>query len=238
MNYSKEYQVGQSSSMDASKKDYYQWAIWIESGESDISEIEYVEYLLHPTFKNRLRKVTNPADGFRLESAGWGEFLININITKKSGEVIQIGHWLSLGTESDDVMARGVVPSELKPKKVYISYSRIEERTAQLLESMLIDLGMEVSSGYDIEPGVSINEYIEESIKAADAVITINSDRENDWQKTEIKIAKSMDKTIIPMDKILDQSEDTSQVKSRFYSDEDYGNKLKAMGNKFTNLKF
>lgn len=29
-----------------------------------------------------------------------------------------------------------------------------------------------------------------------------------------------------------------SVVKSRFYSDEDYGNQLKSMGDKFTNLKF
>lgn len=237
MIFSKEYFVDQTSSKHESRKDYYEWAIWIVSAESDISEIEYVEYLLHSTFKNRLRKITDPSEGFRLESAGWGEFRVEISIVKKSGETIQLAHWLSLGNDNDDVIARGA-PPEIEQKKVYISYSKIDERTAQLLESMLIDLGMEVASGSDIKPGVPINEYIEESIKEADAVITINADQQNYWQKTEIEIAEGLAKTIIPMDQILDQTEEESPLKSRFYSDEDYGVKLKSMGDKFTNLKF
>ena len=237
MIFSKEYFVDQTSSHHDSRKDYYKWAIWIVSAESDISEIEYVEYLLHSTFKNRLRKITDPSEGFRLKSAGWGEFRVEITIVKKTGEMLQLAHWLSLRDDNANVIARGA-PPEIEQKKIYISYSRMDERKAQLLESMLIDLGMEVASGSDIKPGIPIDEYIEESIKEADAVITIHTDQQNDWQKTEIEIAEGLAKTIIPMDQILDQTEEESPSKSRFYSDEEYGMKLKSLGDKFTNLKF
>ena len=128
-----------------------------------------------------------------------------------------------------DVVERGAPEPEIS-KKVYISYSKIDTRKAQLLETMLTDLGMEVASGSDIEPGRPIQEYIEESISEADAVITINSDQENDWQKAELQIAEELSKTIIPMDDILAEEEEKSVFKSKVYSDSDYGENLKSLG--------
>jgi len=237
MMFSKEYITAQSSTKSPTKKDYYNWAIWIESGQSDLSEIESVVYLLHSTFKNRVQKFTDPSTNFKIESSGWGEFRAEITITKKSGESLQLAHWLSLGDEDMDVVERGVLEPETQ-KKVYISYSKIDTRTAQLLESMLTDLGMEVASGSDIEPGVPIQEYIEESINEADAVITINSGQQNDWQKAELQIAEGLSKTIIPIDSILEKKDEKSVFNSRVYSDRDYGENLKSLGNQIKKLKF
>ncbi|MBL4662354.1 MAG: TIR domain-containing protein [Flavobacteriaceae bacterium] len=236
MMFSKEYITAQSSTKSETRKDYYKWAIWIESGDSDISEIESVVYLLHSTFKNRVRKITDLTTNFKLESSGWGEFRVEITITKKSGEELQLAHWLSLGNEDLNVIERGVLEEET-PKKVYISYSKIDTRTAQLLETMLTDLGMDVASGSDIEPGVPIQDYIEESITEADAVITINSGQENDWQKAELKIAAQLAKTIIPIDTILKGKDEKSVFNSRFYSDRDYGENLKSLGSQIKKLK-
>ena len=152
MMYSKEFSVAQNSQKDKSKKDFYKWAVWIEANESDLSAIDHVEYLLHPTFPNRLRKSDDHASNFKIESKGWGEFRIDISITKNSGEVIKLWHWLSLSDDEIEVVSRGGTEEETKPKKVYISYSKIDTRAAQLVESMLTDLGMEVASGSDIQP--------------------------------------------------------------------------------------
>ena len=237
MMFSKEYITAQSSTKSKDKKDYYKWAIWIENGESDIADIKSVVYHLHSTFKNRIREFTDPSTNFKIESSGWGEFRIDITITKKSGETLQLVHWLALGDEDMDVVERGVSEPEIQ-KKVYISYSKIDTRKAQLLESMLTDLGMDVASGSDIEPGRPIQEYIEESISEADAVITINSEQENDWQKAELQIAKKLSKTIIPMEEILQKEEENSKFRSRVYSDMDYGANLKSLGSQIKKLKF
>lgn len=239
MMYSKEFSVGQSSQKDKSKKDYYKWAVWIEANESDISDIDHVKYLLHPTFPNRLRKSDDPSSNFKIESKGWGEFRIDISITKTSGDVIKLWHWLSLSDDKTQVVSRGGQEGdeETQPKKVYISYSKIDTRTAQLLESMLTDLGMEVASGSDIEPGVSITDHIEKSINDADAIVTINPEMENDWQKLEIKIAEDFSKTIIPLDAIAESEEKKSFFSSGIYSDEAYGKNLKALGDQIKNIK-
>ena len=68
------------------------------------------------------------------------------------------------------------------------------------------------------------------SISEADAVITINSDQENDWQKAELQIAEELSKTIIPMNDILAEEEEKSVFKSKVYSDSDYGENLKIFG--------
>jgi len=237
MMFSKEYITAQSSSRSTTKKNYFNWAIWIESGESDIADIESVTYLLHSTFKNRVHEFTDPSTNFKIKSSGWGEFRVEITIKKKSGESLQLAHWLALGDDDMDVVERGVPEPEVQ-KKVYISYSKIDTRKAQVLEAMLTDLGMEVASGSDIEPGRPIQEYIEESISEADAVITIKSDQENDWQKAELEIAENLSKTIIPMEDILQKEEKKSVFNSRVYSDMDYGENLKSLGSQIKKLKF
>jgi len=237
MMFSKEYITAQSSTKSTTNENYYNWAIWIENGESDIADIESVIYLLHSTFKNRVHEFTDPSTNFKIESSGWGEFRVEITIKKKSGESLQLAHWLALGDDDLDVVERGAPEPEIQ-KKVYISYSKIDTRKAQLLEAMLTDLGMEVASGSDIEPGRLIQEYIEESISEADVVITINSDQENNWQKTELQMAKDLSKTIIPMEDILKEEDEKSVFKSRVYSDMDYGENLKSLGSQIKKLKF
>ena len=68
MNYLKEFKIGQSALRDSSRKDYYKWEIWIENGNHDISEIDYVQYLLHSTFRNRLRTGSALTESFKIKS--------------------------------------------------------------------------------------------------------------------------------------------------------------------------
>lgn len=68
------------------EKDWYKWQIELAGPMSALSEIGVVEYILHPTFPNRIRKTKNAEDHFRLESAGWGEFDITVNVYFINGD--------------------------------------------------------------------------------------------------------------------------------------------------------
>ncbi|TMM58029.1 TIR domain-containing protein [Maribacter algarum] len=236
MKYSEEFKIGQSSEKDTTIKDYYGWAIWIEPNSNELSEIAHVEYLLHPTFKNRLRTVEDEQTGFRLESKGWGEFMIEIIIYKKNEEQLKLSHWLTLEdnyTTIEDTNEN----SDLEGKKVYISYSKIDSKMATVLEDLLDDLGMEVTSGSHYQAGVPIEEYIENAISDADLVINVNSERPTAWHQSELSFAQEKSKEVISINNILDTEKVKSSMSSKSLLDDDYMSKLKTLGNNLKNLK-
>ncbi|TMU57472.1 pYEATS domain-containing protein [Flagellimonas algicola] len=237
MKYSEEFKIGQSSDKNPKIKDYYKWAIWIEPGTNELSEIESVEYLLHPTFKQRIHIITDPGTNFRLESHGWGEFLIEIMIVKKNEEKIELTHWLTLGENYTTVQEEDE-NADLEGKKVYISYSKIDSKMAKALESLLTDLGMLVTTGSNYQAGVPIEDYIENAISLADLVININSDRPTAWHQSELKFAQEKSKEVISVGNILNTEEIKSSISTRNFSEHTYGTKLKTVGKNLKNLKF
>lgn len=238
LNYTKEYKIGQSSKKDSNRKDYYKWEVWIENGENDISEIDYVEYLLHSTFNNRLRKSTDASSSFKIESSGWGEFRVEITIAKKSGTTFQMAHWLKL---SDDYNSLNTEEeSNVLKKKIFISHSNLDTRKAEQLISILSDLGMEASSSSDIDPGVSIFNYISDEINSSDVVMTINADKDNAWQKAELEIAENLSKRIIPIETFFDSQNDIQNISSKssyINIDDSYAENLKNLGDEIKKLK-
>ena len=236
MIYSDEYKIGQSSATDSNSKGYYKWAIWMEPGTSPLSEIASVEYLLHPTFKNRLRTVTDAETKFRLESKGWGEFLVEITVIKKSGEPLRLTHWLTLGDNHTTVEEDAESP-DFEGKNVYISYSKIDSRRAKMLESLLTDLGMLVTSGSHYQAGVPIEEYIENSISSADFVVNIDSSRPTAWHQSELEFAHKKSKEVISVNDILNTEDPESSLNLKG----SFGNlsktSLKTLGNNLNKLK-
>jgi patatin-like phospholipase/acyl hydrolase len=76
--------------------DWWRWWIFITGSPEELDNIEHVTYLLHPTFQNPVRKVTDRSSNFRLESVGWGGFRINAKVMLKDGAVIPLSHELML----------------------------------------------------------------------------------------------------------------------------------------------
>ncbi|MGH9760527.1 MAG: pYEATS domain-containing protein, partial [Blastocatellia bacterium] len=51
---------------DYKSDDWWEWAAFIDDGGSgDLANVNFVEYVLHETFKNPIRRVKDPKDGFR-----------------------------------------------------------------------------------------------------------------------------------------------------------------------------
>lgn len=68
------------------KKDWYEWSIELEKAPVALTKIRQVEYILHPTFADRIRRLKSADNKFRLESEGWGEFDIVVNVYYKNDE--------------------------------------------------------------------------------------------------------------------------------------------------------
>ncbi|MCK4820650.1 hypothetical protein KA005_33100 [bacterium] len=64
-------------------EDYWDWELYIKGDWEELKEIEYVEYTLHETFPNPIRRKYNSKDGFKLKTAGWGEFTVFIRVHYK-----------------------------------------------------------------------------------------------------------------------------------------------------------
>jgi transcription initiation factor IIF auxiliary subunit len=76
--------------------DWWSWSVWLEGPLSELNKIDYVEYTLHPTFANPVRRVSSRSNRFRLDSEGWGVFPIYLQVVRKDGKVKHLKHQLKL----------------------------------------------------------------------------------------------------------------------------------------------
>src|SRR4051812_589599 len=76
--------------------DWWKWWVWIDGTEKVIDQIDYVIYTLHSTFPDPVRKVSDRSNRFRLDSYGWGEFRIYVQVFDKSGRSKRLFHDLVL----------------------------------------------------------------------------------------------------------------------------------------------
>lgn len=83
----------------------YQWWDWEafldDSGSGELARVDYVEYILHPTFPHPVRKITNRQGGFVLKSAGYGTFMLQA-IVYCDGKKERLTHTLKLESEPEE----------------------------------------------------------------------------------------------------------------------------------------
>jgi len=78
---------------------WWEWRAFIDDeGSGELAQVDHVEYVLHPTFPNSIRKVDNPRGGFALETAGWGVFELKAFVHMKNGKKEKLTHILELST--------------------------------------------------------------------------------------------------------------------------------------------
>jgi len=67
--------------------DFWEWTAYVKCDPPDsLDDIEYVEYHLHPTFHNPVRRVFSQQGGFPLRSEGWGTFELKARVVFKGSE--------------------------------------------------------------------------------------------------------------------------------------------------------
>ncbi len=79
----KKQEYGKITTRNEAKKvgnDLWEWTVSIETDPLTLSQIDYVEYILHPTFKDPVQRAYSSSNNFALTARGWGTFGIKINV--------------------------------------------------------------------------------------------------------------------------------------------------------------
>src|SRR5262245_45962676 len=76
--------------------DWFDWCVFVAGSKEVIKEVREIEYRLHPTFPDPDRVVRDKETRFALFSAGWGGFMLDIEILFESGERAESEYHLRL----------------------------------------------------------------------------------------------------------------------------------------------
>ena len=152
-----ENEIGIKQSSSREKANSWNWSIWIESTTEIMNKIAFVEYILHPSFPNRIRKRTSKKSLFKLSTKGWGEFMIYVKIYfSNEEEPLLMKHYLKLFEEDKTSKSRSVFISSTLP-----DLDNVEKLTSELNEKN-IDVKtqdtIEVTSNFIADAKTAINE--------------------------------------------------------------------------------
>jgi hypothetical protein len=193
-------------------EDWWDWEVWLDGPSKELDAIRYVEYTLHSTFPDPVRRVSSRKTGFKLRSSGWGEFEIVAKIVPKQGRPRLRLHWLELRkrkpakttkkarasvTRSGKRKAAAAPPPGPHKRTVFVSSGAADADAARRLRDDLSALGIEVTTP---ESGVSsLRISLGSALKAADTAIFLLSDRPGLWMQEEIQRAKELGTRIVPV---------------------------------------
>ncbi len=76
--------------------DWWAWSVWVDGPDRELDDIDHVEYTLHPTFPDPVRKISTRRNNFKLSTAGYGVFTIYARVVKKDSSVLRLRHQLQL----------------------------------------------------------------------------------------------------------------------------------------------
>jgi transcription initiation factor IIF auxiliary subunit len=87
------------------ENDWWKWWVWLDGSDEALDQVDHVIYKLHSTFPDPVRTVKDRSSKFRLDSAGWGGFVIRAKVVHKNKQVTVLKHELELryhdGTVTD-----------------------------------------------------------------------------------------------------------------------------------------
>jgi hypothetical protein len=154
--------------------DWWKWSVSIDASDAELDRVREVVWLLHPSFKNAREVCSERSNRFRLESSGWGTFLLRAQVVLQDGETVALRHNLRLEypdrTEAEP--EKGEAPHKAERRlKVFLSYGQQDERPASRLRDGLASAGVEVLDQSRLEPGVPWTEALRQMIVQADAVL-------------------------------------------------------------------
>lgn len=174
--------------------DWWTWAVWLDGPAEELDQVDHVIYTLHPTFPTPVQRVGDRESRFRLESAGWGEFEIYLDIGFKNGQTRKRKHWLHLRSPAGKRAApkRAAMPSGGSPQiqRVFLSYGVADAQIGRMLGAALTHRGLEVLTAEDmISKGIPFEQKIDDVTRRADAAVFILSGRPSLWVMREIETA-------------------------------------------------
>jgi hypothetical protein len=159
----------------------WNWSLWLDGPEEELDEIEYVEYILHPTFPKPVQKISDRSTNFRFDARGWGEFSVKVRVHREDDdEVIVLDHWLEL----DEVApTRSGEAFSIKEEKLrlYLSSGVADIEFAYELKEALEHDGVDVLLKEDMSYAQSLESILETQRRSIQAGLFVISDVRNPW---------------------------------------------------------
>lgn len=185
-----------------SGQDWWKWSVWLDGPDTDLKKIEEVIYTLHPTFPDPVRHVRDYKTKFRLDSAGWGGFEIDLEIREKGGRQRRRKHWLTLEHPSEPATRAGsrsaaAEAKAQKPLSIFISSSISDTDYAQSLRKAFEKFAtkrerdIKVIMPDDISSALPFDRQIDQMIAEADIAVFLISARRSPWIDKEIAAAQA-----------------------------------------------
>ena len=183
---------------DYQGKDWWRWSVWVDGPKEELDQIEYIQYTLHPTFPKPVHCIKNRRTKFRLNSSGWGEFMIYVNIKRKDGGVLNTEHWLKL--EYPLPKKKYDMTSSSEHPTVFLSSSIADMSFTYALRKALNAEEIEVVTTNDLELGSSLEASLRSLLDRVDTGVVIISDKLSPWVTQEIE---EMQKRKMPLTPVL-----------------------------------
>lgn len=192
----------------------WKWSVWIEGSAAELDEVQFVTYFLHPTFSNPIRIVSDRSTKFRLESSGWGEFDLKVDIRLRNEVLLKRKHHLVLEFPPDGApLAKSSARTQAKhaprrapeknradhPYSVFISHSAIDRPLVNELANYLKANDVSVFDDSDVDPGLPFRLAVEQAMATADATVVILSDFESDLIQSEVDTARGLGMPVFPV---------------------------------------
>jgi len=175
---------------DYQGNDWWKWAVWLEGPDNKLDKVRSVTYHLHPTFRDRIRTIESRNDKFKLESSGWGEFKIGVEVLYKKGKTKRLEHYLKLDyPETKEPVKASTKGGVLK---IFLSSSVADSLIARELAENLREKKIFVDDIANLPAGDSWELAIRDQLKSSNAVVALISDNTSGWVSKEIEVAESL----------------------------------------------
>src|SRR5664280_683903 len=184
----------------------WQWSVWIEGSDRELSAVKSATYYLHATYPNRVRKIEDRSTKFRLDSGGWGGFTIRIVLEMTSGKKTRLSHELELYyPDKLEKVKKGSGPKKDKSaaaiSRVFISSSAADQSFAAMIREALKSEKI-TSTELSLSVDAPVEVAIRDAIRGSDIVVAVRSDSPSLFVDEEITFAKSTGKPVITVDTV------------------------------------
>jgi YEATS family len=187
-------------------------SVWLEGSSSELDDVESVEWMLHPTFPNPVREVTNRKSRFRLKTSGWGQFKIQARVKRTKGSTLRLEHDLELeypagtrpssGRAKQKSSTKRARPTQKRGPQVFLSYSSPAFGAAKMAKQMLKDRGIDwtdpsAAAENKAEP---LRAAVSKALLNSNAVVAFGSGGASNWTDWELSTARAHGIPVIPVE--------------------------------------
>lgn len=189
--------------------DYWNWSAWIEATPEEMNQISLVTWILHPSFSPSRVATEDRTNQFRLDTAGWGTFMLRAELRLKGvPDVKIIRRMLRLNYPSNEEVVSPSSTSQIQTgdstelpavnaHTVFLSYASEDEQQAQIVGHAMKKMGVRVLKANSISADLPIEAAIHKMIRESGAVVNIvGSDYASPYVLMESKMALAEGKPI------------------------------------------